>query len=169
MVGAKAIKKMKSTNKKIHTYLNKLKTTALLLISLGFITASVWTGYVLGWVFFGLCAAIFMFELIFPNKPLFFLGSKKNQEHRKEDFYETYYDTGDFDYTEIGFIMYDEDVEKRIEWADIQALFAYKMDKYVVDEICLDVFYEGNKSFKISEETRGWYVFLHQIAKISKY
>ena len=85
-----------------------------------------------------------------------------------KEFNERYLDTGIFTYTDDGFDLdRSDDVADRtdhIKWTGIRAMFAYKIDRYVVDDISLDVFCDNNESFHVTEESPGWYQFLENIA-----
>jgi hypothetical protein len=52
-------------------------------------------------------------------------------------------------------------------------MIGYKEDLFTRDRICLDVFCDNDKSFKITEETLGWFMFLDHSKKalptIAKY
>jgi hypothetical protein len=72
-------------------------------------------------------------------------------------------DIGIFGYNDTGFIAHFENNIIKVEWSSIKALFGYKVDLYTVDEIYLDIFYEDEKQIRITEETKGWYVFLEKL------
>jgi hypothetical protein len=72
-------------------------------------------------------------------------------------------DIGIFEYYNTGFIVHFENNVIKIEWLSIKALVGYKVDLFTVDEICLDIFYEIEKQIRITEETKGWYIFLEKL------
>jgi hypothetical protein len=72
-------------------------------------------------------------------------------------------DIGIFEYYNTGFIVHFENNIIKIEWSSIKALYGYKVDLFTVDEICLDIFYEIEKQIRITEETKGWYIFLEKL------
>ncbi len=67
-----------------------------------------------------------------------------------------FHDIGIFQYHKDGFTMKTPEGEKTIKWMDIETIFGYKLTKHATDTIWIDVFYENGKSFKISEDIRGW-------------
>jgi hypothetical protein len=89
---------------------------------------------------------------------------KYNQsEEMNMTFEELKADIGIFEYYNTGFIVHFENNAINIEWSSIKALFGYKVDLYTVDVICLDIFYEDEKQIRITEETKGWYIFLEKL------
>jgi len=51
-------------------------------------------------------------------------------------------------------------VPRYYAWADLETAFGYKTDEYVVDDICLDLFFGNEVRFTLTEETPGWHQFL---------
>lgn len=72
-------------------------------------------------------------------------------------------DPGIFAYIDEGFVINLKEAQYSIPWVNVQAIFGYKEDLVTMDEICLDIFCDNNISFKITEETPGWCVFLEKI------
>lgn len=137
-------------------YESKAELILLLIVNWGFVIISMSTGYIWGLLFFGLCAVVTTYPLLDPSKKLVFRSTKTYNE-RLVDF-------GLFLYSDDGFQITIGKVQNVIKWSNIQAIFAYKVDHYTEDEICLDVFCDNGISFKISEEIAGWYVFIDKMA-----
>src|SRR5687768_13264806 len=93
-----------------------------------------------------------LFSRFFPEWQLVNNNLEKN-------FDELYDDLGVFQYDQEGFTISYEDFTKRINWADITQLNAYKVDLFTTDRIDLEIVY-CDKSFSISEELPGWYQFV---------
>ena len=53
-----------------------------------------------------------------------------------------YNDSGVFQYDQEGFSISYEDFIKRINWADIKQLNAYKVDLFTTDRVDLEIVYE---------------------------
>ena len=76
-------------------------------------------------------------------------------------FTDKYNDNGNFTYKEDGFVIKFKSGEQRyVKWSEMDTIIAYKRDEMTTDQICLDLFYQENLSFSISEDIRGWYQFL---------
>ncbi|WP_417941023.1 hypothetical protein [Flavobacterium sp. RS13.1] len=111
----------------------------------------------LGILLFGFATILYLLKLIFPNsKYLKNLETKPNKIQNRP-FDEIYNDNGIFEFEETGFKINLDDKQTFIEWENIQAVFGYKIDLYTNDSICVDIFYKIDKSFRISEETLGWF------------
>lgn len=80
-------------------------------------------------------------------------------------FMEVYNDDGIFTFSDKGFSIRSSEGLQTIEWSEIISMIAYKEDHYIIDCICLDVFCDNGFSFKITEETSGWYRFIEQSEK----
>lgn len=93
-----------------------------------------------------------LFSKLSSNKHLTNINSGKS-------FPEMYDDLGVFQYDREGFTISYEDFTKRINWADITQLNAYKVDLFTTDRVDLEIVY-GDKAFSISEELPGWYQFV---------
>ncbi|PJJ79919.1 hypothetical protein [Mucilaginibacter auburnensis] len=48
-------------------------------------------------------------------------------------------------------------------WDDINTIFAYKVDLFTFDEICMDIFMANGNYLKIIESTDGWHEFLNKL------
>jgi len=71
-------------------------------------------------------------------------------------------DPGKFEYGEDGFSYPYKDGPEKIKWTEIERIVAYKEDRITFDEMCLDLFWKGQK-WTITEETPGWYQFLKRL------
>jgi hypothetical protein len=149
------------TDKKI-VYESRTKLILLLIVNWGFVIACTWTGYIWGLLFFGLCAVVTTYPLVDPRKRIIFIGTKEYKEQIDKDYNDRLVDNGIFRYTETGFAITLTNT-KNIEWKKIQSIFAYKLDLMTTDEICIDIFCDDNISFRVTEETAGWFVFLERL------
>lgn len=123
-----------------------------------------WSGYIFGFIFFGLCALIVTYRILNKKNRIIFYGTKEFDEQMSYEFGLRLMDLGFFTYSEIGFSLLIEEDKKEIEWADIKTIYAYKIDNYTEDEICLNVNCDNDISFTISEEIAGWYIFLEKMS-----
>lgn len=145
-------------------YESRTKKILLLIISWGFVIMSAWTGYIWGLLFFGFCAVVVTYPLFDSKKKIIYIGTKEYEEQKSKEYGEILVELGYFSYSDDGFRVQIEAIQNDIKWLNIQAIFAYKLDHYTEDEICLDVFCDNNISFKISEEIAGWYIFIDKMA-----
>lgn len=99
-----------------------------------------------------------LFSRFFPKWQLVNSNLEKN-------FDELYDDLGVFQYDQEGFTISHEGFNKKINWADITQLNAYKVDLFTTDRIDLEIVY-SDKSFSISEELPGWYQFVIKTKEI---
>jgi hypothetical protein len=83
-------------------------------------------------------------------------------EERAQKFQQQLHDPGEFVYEEDGFIYVLRRGIEKIHWASIERLAAYKLDLMTMDEVCLDIIWDGRK-LMITEETPGWYVFIEKL------
>ncbi len=83
----------------------------------------------------------------------------------KRPFDEIYNDNGIFVYQDNAFKINFESGPMDVNWDDIQTVFGYKVDLYTLDCICADIFCSNNKSFKINEETAGWFQFMIHLSE----
>jgi hypothetical protein len=74
-------------------------------------------------------------------------------------------DPGAFTYEEDGFFYAFMTETRKINWASIDKIVAYKQDLISADEICIDIIYD-NWVTTFTEETPGWYIFLEKIKAI---
>ena len=148
------------TYKKI-VYESRTKLILLLIVNWGFVIACIWTGYIWGLIFFGICAVVMTYPLVNPRKVIF-IGTKEYKEQIDKIYKDKLIDNGIFKYTDTGFIISLTDI-KHIEWNQIQSIFGYKLDLMATDEICIDVFCDDNVLFRVTEETPGWSVFIERL------
>ena len=149
------------TEKKI-VYESRTKLILLLTINWGFVIACTWTGYIWGLLFFGVCALVTTYPLLDPRKKVIFFGTKAYKEQIDREFNDRLIDNGLFKYNPRGFTISLTE-PKDINWSDIQSIFAYKVDLMTTDQICIDVFCDYQISFRVTEETPGWFVFIERL------
>lgn len=136
---------------------------------------SAWTitrGLALGWlgtIFFGGRTILLVIKFFRPDfkwvkdtDP----NSKEFKEQTEKEFKEIYNDNGIFTFHDSGFSINTTKGVHSIEWSEIKSMLGYKEDNYATDRICLDVFCDNDKSFKITEETLGWFRFLDHSKKV---
>ena len=153
------------------------KKTAIKNIIMGLIMTSVsaWTitrNLTFGWVgaiFFGSATILFIIKYFKPDfkwvkdtDPF----SKEFKEQTEKEFKEIYNDNGIFTFSDNGFSIKTNKGIQTIEWTEIKSMLGYKEDHYATDSICLDVFCDNDNSFKITEETLGWFRFLDHSKKV---
>ncbi len=147
------------------------KKKALQNISLGLLMTSLsaWTitrGLIFGWfgvIFFGIGTVLFVIKFFRPDFKWVKhtdSTSKEFKEQTEKKFKEIYNDVGIFSFNVNGFSIKTTKGTHSIEWTEIKSMLGYKEDQLATDNICLDVFCDNGKSFKISEETPGWFRFL---------
>ena len=73
-------------------------------------------------------------------------------------------DPGTFTYSSAGFAVATSTGFQSVAWADINALFGYKVDAYIIDRIQLDLFHAQGYLY-LTEELPGWHVFLARLAE----
>lgn len=114
----------------------------------------------LGVILFGLLSLVYLLKLLYPNAK--FLKNLKTASKKIDNrpFNEIYNDNGIFEYQDNGIKINFESGQMEIKWDDIQTVFGYKADLYTTDCICADVFCSNDKSFRVTEETTGWFQFL---------
>ena len=115
-----------------------------------------------GTIFFGFATALFLLKLIFPNAK-WLAGIKTSNPTDNRKFEEIYNDNGIFEYLENSFKINSEDGWREIQWTEIETIFGYKVDRFSFDTICIDVFCDNDKGFRITEETAGWFQFLKHL------
>jgi hypothetical protein len=108
---------------------------------------------------FGLSSFGYFLKLLFPNAT--FLKNLKTTSRKIDNrpFDEIYKDIGIFEYQDNGFTINLESGQQKIKWDDIQTVFGYKLDLYTTDCICADIFCGNDKSFRVTEDTSGWFQF----------
>ena len=119
---------------------------------------SIW-GWV-GAVLFGSSTIWALTQIINPKNKWHWKIDTERQTYTKADFDRIYNDHGIFSFTGNGFTVETQEGIIEIQWAEIKSMLAYKEDLLTTDSICLDIFCDNDKNFKIREETRGWYMFV---------
>jgi hypothetical protein len=122
----------------------------------------------IGTIFFGSGTILFIVKYFRTN----FNGVKDSdqniidfKEQSRKNFKEIYNDNGIFTFGDNGFSIKTSEGVQSIKWNEIILIHGYKEDHFVTDNICLEVFCDNNQSFKITEETRGWFRFLDHSKK----
>lgn len=89
-------------------------------------------------------------------------GYKENYETQelKKNFEEIYNDEGLFNYNFNSFSIKTKESLEVLEWNNIEFMLGYKKDLFATDLICLQVYFENDLNFVLTEETPGWYKFL---------
>lgn len=82
-------------------------------------------------------------------------------DESKRSFDIKFNDLGKFTYEDDGFIFQFKSEQRKLKWADIERLIAYKQNLITSDEICMDIVF-NNWQTSISEETPGWYQFVEK-------
>lgn len=123
-----------------------------------------WSGYIFGFLFFGLCAVVITYRILNHGNRIIFFGTKEFDEQMSDEFGVRLMDFGFFTYTESSFSILIGEDKKEVKWIGIKSIYGYKIDNYIEDEICLNVNCDNDISFTISEEIAGWYIFLEKMA-----
>ena len=65
--------------------------------------------------------------------------------------------------SEDGFSVSSGGAERTFPWSAIDSVFVYKVDLVTTDEVCLDIFIDGESMIMISESTPGWDSFTEEM------
>jgi hypothetical protein len=147
---------------KIIEYLSLPRTILLLCISWGFVAIGIWTKELWSALFFGLCGAVFSLPFLDPRKQVVFIGTKKYEECRARELDAMYNDPGIFTYTDDGFTINIDELQKQVRWDEIDAIFSYMVDPMYFD---MDVHYCGNNKFTIDDDVAGWSLFMNKLTE----
>ncbi len=140
---------------------SKPKYVLAIVISILFLLASILVSFFWGIVFWGFIVLLALVPLLYPGIRVFFLNTRKYQEH----FTELHNSSGIFSYiTEKTFQVNTKQACYEIDWLAIQAIFVYRVvDGYAGPQVCMDIFCDNSIHFTFSEETAGWNRFLVEI------
>ena len=155
---------MNSLDERKIIFESKPKIILSIIISWVLTIICAWSGYLFGFLFFGLCAVVITYEILNHRNRVIFYGTKEFYEQISDKFGQRLMDLGFFTYSESGFSILIGEDKKEVEWTDIKSIYGYKIDDYTEDEICLNINCDTDISFTISEETAGWYIFLEKMA-----
>lgn len=155
---------MDSSDERKIIFESKPKVIFSIIICWGFTIICAWTGYILGFLLFGLCAVVITYRILNHRNRIIFYGTKEFDEQMSYEFGQRLMDLGFFTYSESGFSVLIGENKKEVKWTDIKSIYGYKIDNYTEDEICLNVNCDSDVSFTISEEIAGWYIFLEKMA-----
>ncbi|WP_445731715.1 hypothetical protein [Mariniflexile sp.] len=124
---------------------------------------------IMTWViigFFGIGSIVLLLKFVNLNNRFISENSKEAKLIREKEFKHLYSTNGLFNYNEIGFELMLNGKLTKTKWNEINRILAYKVDLLAVDEICLFVDIDKERSFEISESTKGWFVFGEKIREI---
>ena len=127
--------------------------------------------FTFGWIgtlFFGGGTILSIIKYFQPNFNWFTRidpNSKEFKEQTEKEFNEIYNDNGIFTFEVDSFTIKTTKGIYLIQWSEIKSMLGYKLDNFATDCICLDVFCNQEKNFKITEETAGWFRFLDNVKK----
>lgn len=62
----------------------------------------------------------------------------------------------------LGFGIHLKDGHYFVKWTDIERVVVYKADLLTTDEVCMDITFNG-KTIVVTEETKGWDIFINQL------
>jgi hypothetical protein len=113
---------------------------------------------IIGTIFFGTGTLLFLINIVRPNFKFF--GNSNSNILSKSEFKEKFESDGIFSFNNKGFEINLKNGQKNILWTEIESMLGYKEDNFTSDTICLDVICKNNKSFKLTEETPGWFNFI---------
>jgi hypothetical protein len=140
-------------------------------ISLGILMTgiSIWAlseNSIYGWIgtlFFGISTIVLIIVRYRRTNGL--INNIENEEFdlkTKNEFENIFNETGIFTYNDNGFFVETEQAKLSAKWTEVKSLLGYKEDHYTSDSICLDIFCDNHEGFSITEETKGWYMFLER-------
>ncbi len=71
-----------------------------------------------------------------------------------------------FEYSTEGFNMISDNNNDLTRWADIEAIFAYKLDLITIDEIKMDIFTKDEYRISLTEEHPHWNQFIEKLKEM---
>jgi len=104
-----------------------------------------------------------LYQLFNPKTLFIRPGSKLSKEYGEIDFQKRYDDLGAFEYLDNGFVATTEEEELALNWSELNTIVAYKEDLYTYDVVGLEIFTTNGQSFRINEDTPGWYQFIERL------
>jgi hypothetical protein len=151
---------------------SKTKQIWLIIVSFFFVAAAIWTkekySSLMFWgiiVFFGGGGLFFLLRLLNPQNLFVTHDTALGKEILADQFKKQQEDLGFFSYDDTGFSLTEQKGVTHYNWLDIETIFGYKEDRYTTDEICLDIFTNGNHYLTLTESTPGWYQFNDRLTK----
>ena len=113
--------------------------------------------------FFGGLAAYLTIRLLNPTNDFVAKDSMRGMYLLENEFAIIKDEIGVFQYVEAGFSISINEEIIRIDWKDIDTLIAYKENRNIEAEICLDIFHQDSKLLAISESIPGWFQFIKRL------
>ena len=116
--------------------------------------------------FFGIGSIVLLWKFINSKNRFIKKNSTEAKLILEKEFKDLYNTNGLLNYNEQGFELMLDGKLTKTDWNEIDRILAYKVDLLAVDEICLFVDIDKERSFEISESTKGWFVFGKKISEI---
>ena len=113
-------------------------------------------------ILFGFGGLFMLFRFVNPKNIFVKPGSELGKKINEEWFLEDLASLGSFEYSETGFVETEQNI--KMDWNDIDSIFAYKIDLLTTDEICIDIFSNQN-ALHLNESTWGWSQFIDRLEK----
>lgn len=151
---------------------SKVKAIGVISTCFLFVAAAIWTepqystfSFWATVIFFGGGGLGMLYRLLNPKNLFVTHSSPLGKQIIANQFKEAQADLGPFIYDENGFILTESLGAAHYAWADIEAVFGYKEDEYVTDEICFEAFFKAGSRLKMTESTPGWYQFIRRLSE----
>jgi hypothetical protein len=151
---------------------SKTKQIWLIIVSLLFVAAAIWTKEKYSsFMFWGTIAffgggGLFIFVRLLNPKNLFVThDTTLGKEIFADQFKKQQEDLGFFTYNDTGFSLTEHKGVTHYNWTDIETVFGYKEDRFTTDDICLDIFTSDKPYLTLTESTPGWYQFNDRLSK----
>lgn len=158
------------TKQKVIIFESKRRQLFIIVVCILFILADYltkdYTDDSLFWVslfFLGGLAAYLTIRLLNPTNDFVAKNSMRGMYLLENEFAILKEEIGQFHYFEEGFSLTIGDETVRIDWKEIDTLIAYKENRNITDEICLDIFKQDAKILAISESIPGWFQFIKRL------
>lgn len=113
--------------------------------------------------FLGGLATYLTIRLLNPSNDFVAKDSMRGMYLLENEFAIIKEEIGLFHYFEEGFSATIKDGTIRIDWKEIDTIIAYKENRNIVDEICLDIFHQDTKVLALSESIPGWFQFIKRL------
>jgi len=119
--------------------------------------------HILAMVFFGVCGMYYSYVLGSKRYKFIKIGSEEFKEQTQKEFEAKQNDLGYFEYSEDGFRVKLKSGNKTVKWNDIDTIISYKVDKWTIDEIVMQLYLADGTTLNLGEDTPGWYQFAKRI------
>jgi hypothetical protein len=119
----------------------------------------------MGIVLFGGCGLFLLIQIINQKNLFVTHDSELGKQILADQFQKAQEDMGLFTYNETGFDLTEYNGVKHYDWSEIETIFGFKEDRLTTDEVCMDIFFSGKASVRLTESTSGWYQFNKKLSQ----